>query len=216
MDRFNSAAQRYRTSRDLDLMTPRTLEVTKLPSVPLSERERLPEISAVYFAYSGVKEVHYIGLSTNIRIRWASHNQLGPLGLIAGVRIAYLECHSSELEDIEADMIDWFDPPLNSLNPANRGERSNLYHLLVREDYAVLQVPTGRHAEEVINFFCWDIAKTAQRIGKEHILVSPLDNSKKRPYNIPATLTKLHPERECREWRPSVNVGSEAIAAPTT
>jgi DNA-binding Xre family transcriptional regulator len=85
-----------------------------LPSVPLEQRSQLPETSCIYFAIDGEGVVQYIGQTKNLKRRWKAHDKGVELGAIGGVKISYLDCDTTLLNDIEKALIDWFDPPLNS------------------------------------------------------------------------------------------------------
>ncbi|WP_051039768.1 helix-turn-helix domain-containing protein [Synechococcus sp. PCC 7336] len=98
-----------------ETFTSSTLDPLSLPSVTLEERGDLPECSAVYLAINGQDKVQYVGRSANLYRRWIQHHRLNDLSKGTGVRIAYLEVDADLLDEVEAALIEWFDPPLNGL-----------------------------------------------------------------------------------------------------
>ena len=70
------------------MINPETLDLTTLPSLPLSDRKLLPVVSCIYFAMSnGI--VQYIGRSKNLQQRWMTHHHIEDLGTDS--HIAWLE-----------------------------------------------------------------------------------------------------------------------------
>ena len=85
-----------------------------LPSLPLTERQKLPKLPAVYFAIGSSGEILYIGRSRNLATRWSVHHRYLELKTIGNVRIAWLHCsNESLLPEIEEALIKHFIPPLN-------------------------------------------------------------------------------------------------------
>ena len=85
-----------------------------LPSLPLTERRKLPKLPAVYFALATSGEVLYIGRSKNLAARWALHHRYVELETIGNIRIAWLHCSDeSLLHKIEDALIKDFLPALN-------------------------------------------------------------------------------------------------------
>ena len=96
------------------MITPESIDFSVLPSLCLTRRVELPETAAIYFAIDSLDEIQYIGRSQNLRQRWASHHRQFQLQAIDSVRIAWLQCDDvSLLAEIEAALIEWFEPPLN-------------------------------------------------------------------------------------------------------
>lgn len=101
-----------------------------LPSVPLIEKDRLPQLAAIYFVISENGKILYIGRSINLASRWNNHHRYSELKEIRNVRIAWLGCNDeSLLPQIEEAMIKHFSPYLNrtSLNqfkPKTKSKRS--------------------------------------------------------------------------------------------
>ena len=85
-----------------------------LPSLPLTERQKLPKLPAIYFVITVDGEILYIGRSKNLAARWAVHHRYAELKTIANVRIGWLH-YSDELllPEIEDALIKYFLPPLN-------------------------------------------------------------------------------------------------------
>lgn len=102
-------------------MNPKSLDIAALPSVPLEGRNLLPEEPCVYLAINAHGQVQYIGRSVNPRKRWQQHHRQKMLDAMEGVRIAYLFCDEALLDEIEAALIEWFDPYLNGLGAGRPG-----------------------------------------------------------------------------------------------
>ncbi|HCV29062.1 MAG TPA: hypothetical protein DGO89_01735 [Microcoleaceae bacterium UBA9251] len=85
-----------------------------LPSLPLTEKQNLPGLPAIYFALGNSDEILYIGRSKNLAARWNVHHRYTELKTIGNVRIAWLHCSDeSLLSQIEEALIKSFVPPLN-------------------------------------------------------------------------------------------------------
>ncbi len=95
-----------------------------LPSLPLSRKGELPEISAVYFSLSEQGEILYIGQAVNLKNRWLNHHRLKELvAQIHPVRVAWIEVQEeSALTPLESALISHFNPSLNGK------KKSHLYH----------------------------------------------------------------------------------------
>lgn len=94
------------------MINPETLDLSTLPSLPLSDRKQLPAIPCIYFAISS-GTVQYIGMSKNLRNRWVNHHRLSRLSLNSN--IAWLKVSDiSLMPEIENALIHWFKPPLNN------------------------------------------------------------------------------------------------------
>lgn len=95
-----------------------------LPSLPLTERNKLPNLPAVYFAIAEAGEILYIGRSKNLAARWAVHHRYVELKTIGNVRIAWLHCSDELLlPGIEEALIKYFLPTLNSTPNQHRKPR---------------------------------------------------------------------------------------------
>ena len=93
------------------MINPQSLDLSTLPTMPLSDRKQFPSVSCVYFAMSS-DTVQYIGRSVNLNQRWLGHHQAKKIGQDAN--IAWLEISDSALlPEIESALIQWFKPPLN-------------------------------------------------------------------------------------------------------
>lgn len=93
-----------------------------LPSLLLSERSRLPNYPAIYFVLSS-NCVLYIGRTVNLANRLSSHNRLQQFkALDESLKVAWLKCDEIDLlDEIEAALISYFEPPLNgSALPTNK------------------------------------------------------------------------------------------------
>lgn len=108
-------------------------DVIKLPSLPLTfeGRRGLPEISAVYFAYSFTRKILYIGASQCVRKRWNTHHHNSLLN-VPRIRIAWLPVPVSELKVVERRLISRFDPPMNTAVKSGKQRWVRLGHELER------------------------------------------------------------------------------------
>jgi hypothetical protein len=98
---------------------PTSISIQSLPSVPLEQRDRLPKHPGIYFAVDSLGNVQYIGRSVNICQRWKSHHRQPDLDACQGVQIHHLEISSPELlPEVEAALIEWFEPRLNGRREA--------------------------------------------------------------------------------------------------
>jgi hypothetical protein len=77
------------------MLTPESINLSKLPAVSLAERKQLPQTAGIYFVINSLETVQYIGRSTNLRKRWLQHHCQGYLA--NGGRIAYLEVSEATL-----------------------------------------------------------------------------------------------------------------------
>ena len=95
-----------------------TIDLKSLPWLPLDEKTAFTKQSAIYFAIDSLSNVQYIGRSQNVHGRWASHHRYDQLSTMGGVKIAYLFVDLPELlPEIEAALIEYFNPPLNTVKP---------------------------------------------------------------------------------------------------
>ena len=99
-----------------------SIEVLRLPSIPLDDRKDLPKLPGVYFAIGPDGVVQYIGQAASVHSRWnksGGHHQLRNLQEIGGVRIGYLCGQAIDRKKLEADLIAHFQPVLNR-NPRSK------------------------------------------------------------------------------------------------
>lgn len=97
-------------------------EFGTLPNLRLSERQRLPECSAIYFAIAR-DQVLYIGLATNLRNRWQNHHRLSQLEAInkrCEVKLFWLSCAQNQLNELERQYIEYYCPTLNQTKVPER------------------------------------------------------------------------------------------------
>lgn len=97
------------------MINPANIQIDELPSVALEDKKHLPEVSCTYFAIDTQGVIQYIGQTKNLNRRWMSHHKRTHLSG-GGIKIAYLDCPTELLEEIERALIDWFKPPLNTQN----------------------------------------------------------------------------------------------------
>lgn len=84
-----------------------------LAALPISQRNQLPSISAVYFAFDSDQKIQYIGQTTNLKGRITTHHKLADFRNM-NLAIAWMEVSDVEsLRAIEKQLIDHHKPPLN-------------------------------------------------------------------------------------------------------
>lgn len=70
-------------------------DLSKLPSLSLSQRNSLPECPAIYFAIDLKNRVLYVGKAINLLARWKNHHRQEKLNRINrknSIKIAWLIC----------------------------------------------------------------------------------------------------------------------------
>lgn len=90
-------------------------EYNSLPSLRLSEKNRLPSLPAIYFAVAR-NQVLYVGKTKELRSRWQGHHRFPELSGINKrhvVRLFWLECHEFQLTELEKQYIEYYCPDLN-------------------------------------------------------------------------------------------------------
>lgn len=94
----------------------KSLDVSTLPSLSLSQKRELPEVPAIYFCISETEEILYIGRTKNLSNRWIAHHRYSELKGIKKVKLAWLEVSDlALLPQIESALIEYFKPPFNGL-----------------------------------------------------------------------------------------------------
>lgn len=152
------------------MITPESIDLKSLPSLPLQQKSKLPSKSGIYFAIDSFGSVQYIGLAKNIQHRWAGHHRYEELKQSDGVRIAYLLVSDvALLPEIEHALIAWFKPPLNKSTSlwSGRKDLSN-------------PIPIEPSADE--HFFTEEIRK---RINKKGLTIYGLAKIIAEQQNIP-------------------------------
>jgi hypothetical protein len=91
------------------------VDVSLLPSVPLSDKRYLPDESGVYFVMDGSGAVRYVGASVSLKKRWASHHKIRFFRNVEGAAIAYAKVDVALLRPVEQLMFHCFKPPLNEV-----------------------------------------------------------------------------------------------------
>ncbi len=109
------------------MINPESLDLSTLPWLPLDERTAFPKQPAIYFAIDSQGNIQYIGRSVNPKIRWYSHHKYDELQAIGNIRIAYLFMDVDLLPSVESALIDWFDPPLNTVGKSNQNTDSKIF-----------------------------------------------------------------------------------------
>ncbi|MDJ0634921.1 MAG: GIY-YIG nuclease family protein [Xenococcaceae cyanobacterium MO_188.B29] len=83
------------------MFEPETVDLSELPSFPLSWKKALPKTSGIYFAIDSEDVIHYIGMSKNINNRWISHHRYEQLLEMEDIKLAWLEVSDIKLKNYE-------------------------------------------------------------------------------------------------------------------
>jgi toxin ParE1/3/4 len=93
------------------------IDLFSLPSLPLSERDLLPDSGAVYFVIDAENRLLYIGKAIHLRQRWKSHHRSSQFESLKQVRLAWLSfdppLSNEALYRVEQECILHFRPPVN-------------------------------------------------------------------------------------------------------
>ena len=92
------------------------IDPLQLPSIPLSELNKLPDCTAIYFAMDSQNRVLYVGQDSNLVARCKNHHrkyQLEQLDKISPVRVAWQTWNEEDLSEAEKYLIKNFQPLLN-------------------------------------------------------------------------------------------------------
>lgn len=118
------------------MITPESINLSELPSLPLECKANLPlRCQGIYIALSAKGEVLYVGRSKDIQKRWRSHSRFKHLKQIQGSRLAWLEVSDPYLLRIlEPALIEYFKPEFNdpkytSSYPQKKGVQVGIVNL---------------------------------------------------------------------------------------
>lgn len=99
------------------MINPQEINIDKLPSVDLADRNNLPNTAGIYFAIDPEGIVQYIGQTKSLKNRILNHNKYCIFEMI-GVDIAYLEIKQKiQRLELEAILINQHKPALNKYIP---------------------------------------------------------------------------------------------------
>lgn len=96
------------------------IDLSTLPTLPLSDRRKLPNCSAVYFVTDANCNVLYIGSCKSLVLRWLQHDKYERIITYPAPHITWLETPEEDLLEVEGYFVRAFAPPLNSLVPKPR------------------------------------------------------------------------------------------------
>lgn len=93
-------------------------DLSKLPSLFLSQKDSLPKCPSVYFAIDSRNRVLYVGKAINLLSRWKNHHrqeQLNRINRKNKIKIAWLYCSNdlALLANTETYFIEFYQPLLN-------------------------------------------------------------------------------------------------------
>ena len=99
-------------------MSIKDIQLSKLPSVYLLNKDNLPSCAAIYFISDVTGQILYIGRTVNLVARWREHHrfrQLKRLNRKNQISISWLKCNNdiNSLSNLETEFIEFYKPPLN-------------------------------------------------------------------------------------------------------
>ncbi len=106
--------------------------VEELATVRLNNLAVLPEDSGVYLVADDANRVYYIGQYKNLQESLLS-SDLSDFRELNASKVCYFLCDETELGDIEADYITFYNPPLNAGVPLEKIEKSSVSYTLTPE-----------------------------------------------------------------------------------
>ncbi|WP_017655956.1 GIY-YIG nuclease family protein [Fortiea contorta] len=116
---------------------------SNLPSLPLIDKNKLPDIPAIYFIWSSNKLL-YIGKTSNLKKRFYQHHRaVNFLEAGGDTRIAWFSIQDDELPSLEQDLIELLEPDLNY---TLTGQPNNIISFRLTD--AELQSLQGFHISE--------------------------------------------------------------------
>jgi len=94
------------------------IKISELPSIYLSDKDKLPTCPAIYFVSNSKSQVLYIGRTNNLINRWKEHHrfkQLKKLNKKDRISISWIDFSKNvtSLADAENELIRLYKPPLN-------------------------------------------------------------------------------------------------------
>ncbi|MEA5512016.1 excinuclease ABC subunit C [Crocosphaera sp. UHCC 0190] len=99
--------------------------VQELANVRLNNLDALPEDSGVYLIADDANRVYYIGQAIQLKSCLFTSN-LSNIKAVNASKICYLDCNETELNEIEADYIAFYNPPLNAGIPIDQIAKSSV------------------------------------------------------------------------------------------
>lgn len=135
---------------------------SSLPSLPLAEKNKLPDIPTIYLVWSS-NRLLYIGKTGGLKTRFSSHHKMVDF-LASGdnVWIAWFPIDSQDSPLLESNLIELLEPELNSFLP---GKKTNVFSFRL-PDEAVQALVLLQLDGESLN-------QTAQRLLLEGLGLSP-------------------------------------------
>ncbi|PSM48463.1 hypothetical protein C7Y66_14210 [Chroococcidiopsis sp. CCALA 051] len=169
------------------------LDLSKLPSVPLSRKADLDRCSAIYFALDSNHNVLYVGKAINLLFRWKDHHrfeQLSQINRTNSIRLAWWECTPDPqvLTQAENHFIKVYKPLLNnSIVPTiPKGDFSVVLSKLATNTI-IMGLFKRSYGYELKLAYAWRNRNASRKIGqilkqcqngftwnKEHIHTSPV------------------------------------------
>lgn len=88
------------------------INLNTLPSLPLSDKHKLPNCSAVYIVHDNGQWL-YVGSTKSLTRRWLQHNQCAALSAYSSPVISWQETPEYNLREVESSIIERYQPLLN-------------------------------------------------------------------------------------------------------
>ena len=139
------------------MINPSDIKLDTLPWLPLEEKTAFPKRPAIYFAIDSRGIVQYIGRTINVCNRWGKHHKYSELSAISNIKIAYLFIDLLELlPEIEKALIEYFNPPLNSILPKsfNASESQTPVNKLDKTNFGQLNANVLKSKIQRIRLYC--------------------------------------------------------------
>jgi hypothetical protein len=135
------------------------INLLSLPFVTFEQKNKLPQSAGVYLVLDEYDKVRYVGLSKNIKGRWARHHRMPEFSLLGLVKIVYLEVSdASLLPHVEIALIQHFSPDLNKAKGGSTGAGDGdfvreIFFRLTEEEFAIIEsycLEAGRSKSDVL------------------------------------------------------------------
>ncbi len=96
------------------MIDPSAIDLASLPSLPLSDRRSFPKESCIYFVRDFLGQVHYVGGTQNLKVRFYSHHRQSKFDEIGEMVVSYMPTPIKDLDAYERMFLRMFLPPLNA------------------------------------------------------------------------------------------------------
>ena len=152
------------------MIDPKSIDIFALPWLPIEVRSTFPRVPAIYFAMGSGSNLLYIGMTHDLKTRWANHHRYEELREREVEKIAYyfpnlrrsIPVDRDELARLEKYYICKFDPPLNKRLRGKGGDKllgSSIEELLKQSPIwsCIVSEPYCRDSPQVKQFYLWAV-----------------------------------------------------------